>query len=376
MITPIKYIVYRVLPLVYDDSLSYLEILAKVTAKTNEVIEQINTISGHMEDMDSYIRETAEQIVTETVTPEYVRSIITETYLNEWLADSAIIDVLENDISTINGTIDTLTQDNTDTKNRVTDLEGDNTTNKNRIGSLETDNATNKNNIETLQSKTANLENLYKHYIPIENLYGDETSALDNTIIEGFMEDNPDVCVIFGAKTYSFNRELNVKTSIECSSGQAEIIPGINCNFTDSVIIRYIKSTLVNVNMNRRAMFYGCELTLDHTLTAFNYAKYVFHECIIRGFINVSGAGGAEVFNSTIYGDGDHYMFSITGDAGIMQNTFLSGQTNDGGIYVSNGVVIATSNRIRIRTGSSRSFTGGDVTSPLFVYANNVEQQN
>lgn len=100
MITPIKYIVYRVLPLVYDDSLSYLEILAKVTAKTNEVIEQINSISGQMENMDEYIRETAQQIVTETVTPEYVQSIITEQYLNTWLASNAVISVLENDIAT------------------------------------------------------------------------------------------------------------------------------------------------------------------------------------------------------------------------------------------------------------------------------------
>ena len=93
MITPIKYIVYRVLPLVYDDSLSYLEVLAKVTAKTNEVIEQINSISGQIENMDDYIRETAEEIIAETVTPEYVQSIITEQYLNTWLASNAIISV-------------------------------------------------------------------------------------------------------------------------------------------------------------------------------------------------------------------------------------------------------------------------------------------
>lgn len=116
MITPIKYIVYRVLPLVYDDSLSYLEILAKVTAKTNEVIEQINSISGQMENMDEYIRETAEQIVSETVTPEYVQTIITEQYLNTWLADNAIISVIENDISTN-------TEDIRDLKTRMTDEE-------------------------------------------------------------------------------------------------------------------------------------------------------------------------------------------------------------------------------------------------------------
>lgn len=116
MITPIKYIVYRVLPLVYDDSLSYLEVLAKVTAKTNEVIEQINSISGQIENMDEYIRETAQQIVTETVTPEYVQSIITEQYLNTWLASNAIISVLESDIATNKADITSL-------KTRMTDEE-------------------------------------------------------------------------------------------------------------------------------------------------------------------------------------------------------------------------------------------------------------
>lgn len=116
MITPINYIVYRVLPLVYDDSLSYLEILAKVTAKTNEVIEQVNTISAQFEGMDDYIRETAQEIVTETVTPEYVQSIITEQYLNTWLASNAIISVLESDIATNKADITSL-------KTRMTDEE-------------------------------------------------------------------------------------------------------------------------------------------------------------------------------------------------------------------------------------------------------------
>ena len=34
---------YKVLPLVYDDSLSYYEVLCKLTNKINEVIESINS---------------------------------------------------------------------------------------------------------------------------------------------------------------------------------------------------------------------------------------------------------------------------------------------------------------------------------------------
>lgn len=39
-ITKLKYWTYKILPLVYDDSLSYYEVLAKLTDKVNEVIDK------------------------------------------------------------------------------------------------------------------------------------------------------------------------------------------------------------------------------------------------------------------------------------------------------------------------------------------------
>ena len=44
-ITKLKYWTYKILPLVYDDSLSYYEVLAKLTDKVNEVIDTYG-ISG------------------------------------------------------------------------------------------------------------------------------------------------------------------------------------------------------------------------------------------------------------------------------------------------------------------------------------------
>lgn len=41
-IFPFRYWCYKILPLVYDDSLSYYELLCKVVAKLNEVIKQVN----------------------------------------------------------------------------------------------------------------------------------------------------------------------------------------------------------------------------------------------------------------------------------------------------------------------------------------------
>lgn len=45
--------VQKVLPLVYDDSLSYLEVLEKVKAKLNEVIELANNWSGDFSSMST-----------------------------------------------------------------------------------------------------------------------------------------------------------------------------------------------------------------------------------------------------------------------------------------------------------------------------------
>ena len=40
----LKYWCYKILPLVYDDSLSYYEVLCKLREKLNEVIEAIDDI--------------------------------------------------------------------------------------------------------------------------------------------------------------------------------------------------------------------------------------------------------------------------------------------------------------------------------------------
>lgn len=45
VIQPMKFRCQKVLPLVYDDSLSYYETLCKISAKLNEVIDAINELS-------------------------------------------------------------------------------------------------------------------------------------------------------------------------------------------------------------------------------------------------------------------------------------------------------------------------------------------
>ncbi|MBO7691141.1 MAG: hypothetical protein J6T10_00725 [Methanobrevibacter sp.] len=69
MVKPLKYWVQKVLPLVYDDSLSYYELLNKVVLKLNELI--VNN-----DNLPDYIR----QQISEMLTPESVEEILSEIF--------------------------------------------------------------------------------------------------------------------------------------------------------------------------------------------------------------------------------------------------------------------------------------------------------
>lgn len=87
-ITPVKNWCYKVLPLVYDDSLSYYEFLCKVVAKLNEVIKSVDSI------------------------PEYIASLLTDEKLLEIV--STVMDELREQIASANeGTSTTCTEDRT-----------------------------------------------------------------------------------------------------------------------------------------------------------------------------------------------------------------------------------------------------------------------
>ena len=54
---PFHYYCQKVLPAVYDDSLSYYELLCKVTQKLNEVIEMFNSSMGSVADLYEKLNE-------------------------------------------------------------------------------------------------------------------------------------------------------------------------------------------------------------------------------------------------------------------------------------------------------------------------------
>lgn len=54
-ITPFRYWCHKVLPLVYDDSLSYYELLCKVVEKLNEVIELTDETKAIVDELKNYV---------------------------------------------------------------------------------------------------------------------------------------------------------------------------------------------------------------------------------------------------------------------------------------------------------------------------------
>ena len=60
-IKPMKFWCQKVLPLVYDDSLSYYETLCKTTGKLNEVIDIINN------ELEQYIRDRIDALFIDSV---------------------------------------------------------------------------------------------------------------------------------------------------------------------------------------------------------------------------------------------------------------------------------------------------------------------
>lgn len=90
------YYCYKILPLAYDDSLSYYEVLCKCTAKLNEVVKLINNVTDNSEEINDLSLK-----------------------VNKNIAD---IDALKNDSEKINNDLNNLKIDYNKTKEIVNEL--------------------------------------------------------------------------------------------------------------------------------------------------------------------------------------------------------------------------------------------------------------
>lgn len=77
-ISKLKYWCYKVLPLVYDDSLSYYEQLCKVVGKLNEIIDVADKFSEQYQEIQDAIAELQNQI--DEIDTSYIEGLI-----KQWL---------------------------------------------------------------------------------------------------------------------------------------------------------------------------------------------------------------------------------------------------------------------------------------------------
>lgn len=95
-IKPLKYWVQKVLPLVYDDSLSHMELLNKVVQKLNSVIELSDVTRDKVLELEDFIHNSGLSVIVDDVLNEWVASGRFDEILNQKLLGD-IIDRMSDD---------------------------------------------------------------------------------------------------------------------------------------------------------------------------------------------------------------------------------------------------------------------------------------
>lgn len=85
-IEKLRFWCFKVLPLVYDDSLSYMEVLCKVKYKLNEIIDSMNGLDDTIKELEEVIAQVQHWIDT------FDTSVI-EKWINEHLASMFYVEI-------------------------------------------------------------------------------------------------------------------------------------------------------------------------------------------------------------------------------------------------------------------------------------------
>lgn len=154
MIEDIKYWTYKVLPLVYDDSLSYYEIVNKCVTKINEMIPIVN------ESKETITAEVQRQI-QEMLTEGTLNNLINQQIfgeLNEQLTTA------ESNISALQTETNELTTKTNSNTEEISTLKNTTATNTQNITKNTTDIATNTESINGLETNVTKLSGDFSKY--------------------------------------------------------------------------------------------------------------------------------------------------------------------------------------------------------------------
>jgi hypothetical protein len=85
-IEKVRFWCFKVLPLVYDDSLSYYEVLCKVVAKLNEMIDAMQDLPEQLKEIEAAIAQLQAWI-------DNFDTSIVEEWINEHLASMIFVEI-------------------------------------------------------------------------------------------------------------------------------------------------------------------------------------------------------------------------------------------------------------------------------------------
>ena len=85
-IEKVKFWCFKVLPLVYDDSLSYYEVLCKVVNKLNEMVDALQELPEQLKEIEAAIAQLQYWI-------DHFDTSIIETWINEHLASMIFVEI-------------------------------------------------------------------------------------------------------------------------------------------------------------------------------------------------------------------------------------------------------------------------------------------
>ena len=85
-IEKLRFWCFKVLPLVYDDSLSYYEVLCKVKDKLNEMIDSLDELSDSVKEMQEVIAQLQQWI-------DNFDTTVIEKWINEHLFSSIFVEI-------------------------------------------------------------------------------------------------------------------------------------------------------------------------------------------------------------------------------------------------------------------------------------------
>lgn len=150
MLEPIKFFCNFALPAVYDDSLSYYEVLTKLTAKLNEAISSLNSANAQIEVLTPKVTQLVDEVGTRPVT-------ITDTLWNYTTQqDTSILAELDRINENI-GNIDGRVYDNTDSISNL----------NNNVESINERVDNNTNSITTIENDIDELKSSKKGFIDL-----------------------------------------------------------------------------------------------------------------------------------------------------------------------------------------------------------------